>query len=223
MLRTASFGFLVPIYLTFQTNVEAECALVKPGLIIRYEVNGVSKITFCFNNPGSKIAPIFYNTMEDSGALPLEMPVDSLSTGDVIDIFPYEGVTKRHGTDEVVCKWSLKTEVLLDEVRAGGRIPLIIGKGLTARSRASLGLAPTTVFRIPSANVPENVKGYTLAQKMVGRACGLPEGKGVLPGIYCEPGDARTVTSHLVYLITSLFYSHGNCGFSRYYWTDDER
>ena len=135
---------------------------------------------------GGKIAPIFYNTMEDSGALPLEMPVDNLKTGDVIDLFPYEGVTKRHGTNEVVCKWTLKTEVLLDEVRAGGRIPLIIGKGLTKRARESLGLEPSTVFRTPISNVPA-VKGYTLAQKMVGRACGLPEGKGVLPGQYCEP------------------------------------
>ena len=135
---------------------------------------------------GSKIAPIFYNTMEDSGALPIEMPVENLKMGDVIDIFTYEGVTKRHGTDEVVCKWTLKTEVLLDEVRAGGRIPLIIGKGLTKRARESLGLEPSTVFRTPIANVPA-VKGYTLAQKMVGRACGLPEGKGILPGQYCEP------------------------------------
>merc|ERR1711998_173991 len=80
---------------------------------------------------GAKIAPIFYNTMEDSGALPIEMPVHDLKMGDVIDIFPYEGVTKRHGTDDIVCKWQLKTEVLLDEGRAGGRIPLIIGRGLT--------------------------------------------------------------------------------------------
>ena len=96
---------------------------------------------------GSKIAPIFYNTMEDSGALPIEMNVEKLNMGDVIDVYPFEGVTKKHGSDEVLCKWSLKTDVLLDEVRAGGRIPLIIGKGLTARARASLGLAPSTVFR----------------------------------------------------------------------------
>jgi aconitate hydratase 2/2-methylisocitrate dehydratase len=88
---------------------------------------------------GDKIAPIFYNTMEDSGALPLEMNVDDMEMGDVIDIFPYEGVTKRHGSDEVMCKWELKTDVLLDEVQAGGRIPLIIGRGLTARARESLG------------------------------------------------------------------------------------
>jgi len=136
---------------------------------------------------GSKIAPIFYNTMEDSGALPIEMPVDNLKMGDVIDIFPYEGVTKRHGTNDVVCKWTLKTEVLLDEVRAGGRIPLIIGKGLTKRARESLGLPASTVFRQPLASTPTTAKGYTLAQKMVGRACGLPEGQGVLPGLYCEP------------------------------------
>ena len=135
---------------------------------------------------GSKIAPIFYNTMEDSGALPIEMPVENLQMGDIIDIYPYEGVTKRHGTNEVVCKWELKTDVLLDEVRAGGRIPLIIGKGLTAKARTSLGLAPSTVFKSPVANVPD-VKGFTLAQKMVGQACGLPLGKGILPGLYCEP------------------------------------
>lgn len=135
---------------------------------------------------GNKIAPIFYNTMEDSGALPLEMPVDMMNTGDVIDIFPYEGVTKKHGTEDVLCKWELKTDVLLDEVRAGGRIPLIIGKGLTNKARASLGLAPSDVFRSPVA-VSADVKGYSLAQKMVGRACGLPEGAGVLPGNYCEP------------------------------------
>ena len=135
---------------------------------------------------GNKIAPIFYNTMEDSGALPLEMPVDKLSMGDVIDIYPYQGVTKKHNSDEVICKWSLKTEVLLDEVRAGGRIPLIIGKGLTAKARKSLELPNSDVFRNPVANVPP-AKGYTLAQKMVGRACGLHEGKGILPGLYCEP------------------------------------
>ena len=135
---------------------------------------------------GTQIAPIFYNTMEDSGALPLEMPVENLNTGDIIDIFPYEGLTKRHGTNEVVAKFSLKSDVLLDEVRAGGRIPMIIGKGLTARARASLGLPVSTAFRSTISELPE-VKGYTLAQKMVGRACGLPAGKGVLPGQYCEP------------------------------------
>ena len=136
---------------------------------------------------GSKIAPIFYNTMEDSGALPIEMNVDKLNMGDVIDVYPFEGVTKKHGTDEVLCNWSLKTDVLLDEVRAGGRIPLIIGKGLTARARASLGLAPSTVFRSTLSTDTTKPKGYTLAQKMVGRACGLPAGTGVPPGTYCEP------------------------------------
>ena len=135
---------------------------------------------------GTQIAPIFYNTMEDSGALPLEMPVENLNTGDIIDIFPYEGLTKKHGTDEVLAKFSLKSDVLLDEVRAGGRIPLIIGKGLTARAIASFNQPPTTIFRSTSSTLPD-VKGYTLAQKIVGRACGLPAGKGVLPGQYCEP------------------------------------
>lgn len=135
---------------------------------------------------GNKIAPIFFNTMQDSGALPLEMPVDNLHTGDVIDIFPYDGVVKAHGTDKVLTNFSLKTDVMLDEVRAGGRIPLIIGKSLTAKARASLGLEPSKAFRTLVSDVPQ-VKGYTLAQKIVGRACHLPEGKGVLPGEYCEP------------------------------------
>lgn len=135
---------------------------------------------------GGKIAPIFYNTMEDSGALPIEMPVENLNTGDVIDIYPYKGVTMKHGTSEEVCSWELKTEVLLDEVRAGGRIPLIIGKGLTNKARASLGMAPSDIFRSPVADAKQ-VKGYSLAQKIVGRACGLAEGQGVLPGNYCEP------------------------------------
>jgi aconitase B len=88
---------------------------------------------------GNKIAPIFYNTMEDSGALPLEMSVDKMNTGDVIDIYPYKGVTKNHTTGETVAEFKLKTDVLLDEVRAGGRIPLIIGKSLTSKARAALG------------------------------------------------------------------------------------
>ena len=137
---------------------------------------------------GNKIAPIFYNTMEDSGALPLEMSVDKMNTGDVIDIFPYKGVTKNHETGEVVAEFKLKTDVLLDEVRAGGRIPLIIGKSLTAKARASLGLEPSTAFRSVVGDAPTtSASGYTLAQKMVGRACGLPNGQGILPNMYCEP------------------------------------
>ena len=139
---------------------------------------------------GEKIAPIFYNTMEDSGALPIEMDVKKLKTGDVIDIYPYEGVTKNHATGEVICKWTLKSDVLLDEVRAGGRIPLIVGRGLTNRARTSLGLSKSKVFKLPSDPTQKN-KGYTLAQKMVGAACGLP---GVLPGQYCEP-EMTTVGS----------------------------
>jgi len=133
-----------------------------------------------------KIAPIFFNTMQDSGALPLEMPVEKFNTGDVIDIYPYEGVVKDHTTNSEIVRFELKTEIMLDEVRAGGRIPLIIGKSLTAKARASLGLAPSSVFRSSIKEI-ESVKGYSLAQKMVGRACQLPEGKGVLPGQYCEP------------------------------------
>jgi aconitate hydratase 2/2-methylisocitrate dehydratase len=135
---------------------------------------------------GDKIAPIFFNTMQDSGALPLEMPVGNLNTGDVIDIYPYDGVVKNHETGAEITKFQLKTDVMLDEVRAGGRIPLIIGKSLTAKARAALNLPPATFFR-SSIREMKDVKGYTLAQKMVGRACQLPEGKGVLPGQYCEP------------------------------------
>ncbi|KXO11190.1 Aconitate hydratase 2 [Moritella sp. JT01] len=132
---------------------------------------------------GSKIAPIFFNTMEDSGALPLEFDVTSLSTGDVIDIFPYEGVVKTHETGAVITEFKIKTDVILDEVRAGGRIPLIIGRGLTTRARTALGLEDSTVFRLP-ADVAASSKGYTLAQKMVGKACGVA---GVRPNQYCEP------------------------------------
>ncbi|MFT7526442.1 MAG: aconitate hydratase 2/2-methylisocitrate dehydratase [Arenicella sp.] len=135
---------------------------------------------YCF---GDKIAPIFYNTMEDSGALPIEMDVSKMEMGDVIDVFPYQGVVKRHGTDEVISEFELKTQVLLDEVQAGGRIPLIIGRGLTARARESLGLDASDLFRQPEP-VVESDKGYTLAQKMVGRACGM---EGVRPEQYCEP------------------------------------
>ena len=135
---------------------------------------------YCF---GSKIAPIFYNTMEDAGALPIEMPVDKLNMGDVIDVYPYEGVAKNHETGEELCRFGIKTQVLLDEVRAGGRIPLIIGRGLTDRARKALGLAPADLFRTPEQPV-DTGKGYTLAQKMVGKACNL---EGVRPGMYCEP------------------------------------
>ncbi len=135
---------------------------------------------YCF---GSKIAPIFYNTMEDSGALPIEMDVSKMAMGDVIDVFPYEGVAKRHNSDEVIATFELKTDVLLDEVRAGGRIPLIIGRGLTARAREALNLPPSELFR-QADPVQDSGKGFTLAQKMVGKACGLP---GVRPGQYCEP------------------------------------
>ncbi|WP_445396969.1 bifunctional aconitate hydratase 2/2-methylisocitrate dehydratase [Zobellella sp. An-6] len=132
---------------------------------------------------GGKIAPIFFNTMEDAGALPIECDVTKLNTGDVIDIYPYEGKVCRHGSDEVLAEFRLKTEVLLDEVRAGGRIPLIIGRGLTDKARAELGLGHSEVFKRP-ADVADSGKGYTLAQKMVGKACGVA---GVRPGQYCEP------------------------------------
>jgi len=132
---------------------------------------------------GGKIAPIFFNTMEDAGALPIECDVENLTMGDVIDVYPYLGLVKKHGTDEVISEFTLKTEVLIDEVQAGGRIPLIIGRGLTERARKSLGLPATDLFRRPE-EVAVSTKGYTLAQKMVGRACGT---EGVRPGQYCEP------------------------------------
>ena len=133
---------------------------------------------------GGKIAPIFYNTMEDAGALPIELDVSQMEMGDVIELRPYEGKALKNG--EVIAEFKVKSQVLFDEVRAGGRIPLIIGRGLTARAREALGLPATTLFRLPEEPV-DTGKGYTLAQKMVGRACGLPEGKGIRPGTYCEP------------------------------------
>jgi aconitate hydratase 2/2-methylisocitrate dehydratase len=132
---------------------------------------------------GSKIAPIFFNTMEDSGALPIEMDVGEMNMGDVVDIYPYEGVAKNHETGEEITRFKVKTEVIFDEVRAGGRIPLIIGRGNTARARASLGLPVADVFRVMAGSTGK-AAGYTLAQKMVAHACGV---EGVLPGEYCEP------------------------------------
>lgn len=132
---------------------------------------------------GGKIAPIFFNTMEDSGALPIEMDVSKLHMNDVIDIYPYEGKVTKSGTDEVLAEFKLKSNVILDEVQAGGRIPLIIGRGLTLRARKSLGLEASEIFRTPEAH-EDSGKGFTLAQKMVGKACGV---KGVRAGVYCEP------------------------------------
>ena len=134
---------------------------------------------------GNKIAPIFFNTVEDSGALPIECSVDNMNMGDVIVVKPHDGVIENEA-GEVVCEFQHKTDVLLDEVKAGGRIPLIIGRTLTDKAREALGLGPTEVFRRP-ANLKANDKGFTLAQKIVGRACGLAEGQGVRPGAYCEP------------------------------------
>lgn len=133
---------------------------------------------------GGKIAPIFFNTQEDSGALPIEVDVSALQMGDVVDILPYDGKIVKNG--ETVAEFALKSPVLLDEVQAGGRINLIIGRGLTAKAREALGLPASDVFRLPQAPA-ESKAGFTLAQKMVGRACGLPEGQGVRPGTYCEP------------------------------------
>ncbi len=134
---------------------------------------------------GSKVAPIFFNTMEDAGALVFEAPVDNMNMGDVIDIRPYEGKILNEA-GETISEFSFKSEVILDEVQAGGRIPLIIGRGLTNKARETLDLGATDIFRLPKD--PEaGTKGFTLGQKMVGKACGLEEGQGVRPGTYCEP------------------------------------
>ena len=133
---------------------------------------------------GGKIAPIFFNTQEDSGSLPIEVDVSKMEMGDVLDIYPYEGTIEKNGAK--IADFALKSDVLLDEVRAGGRINLIIGRSLTAKAREFLGLAASTAFRLPQAPA-ESKTGFTLAQKMVGRACGLPEGQGIRPGTYCEP------------------------------------
>ncbi|MDO9283365.1 MAG: aconitate hydratase B, partial [Aquabacterium sp.] len=133
---------------------------------------------------GGKIAPIFFNTQEDSGSLPIEVDVSKLEMGDVVDILPYDGKIVKNG--QTVVEFKLKSDVLFDEVRAGGRINLIIGRSLTAKAREFLGLPASTLFRLPTPPVATKA-GFTLAQKMVGRAVGLPEGQGVRPGTYCEP------------------------------------
>ncbi len=137
---------------------------------------------------GDIIAPIFFNTAEDSGCIPIQAPTDKLETGDVITVKPFEGVIEKDGS--VVSEFKIEPNTLPDEMRAGGRIPLIIGKGLTARAREALGLDAGDLFMAP-AQPDDNGKGFTLAQKMVGRACGM---EGVKPGVYCEP-VATTVGS----------------------------
>jgi aconitate hydratase 2/2-methylisocitrate dehydratase len=133
----------------------------------------------CF---GSKVAPIFFNTMEDAGALVFEAPVDNINNGDVIEIFPYEGkILNENG--EVISEFEHKSDVILDEVQADGRINLIIGRGLTQRAREHMGLPPSEVFRHPAPPIQSDA-GFTLAQKMVGKACGTD---GIRPGTYCEP------------------------------------
>jgi aconitate hydratase 2 / 2-methylisocitrate dehydratase len=141
---------------------------------------------------GGKIAPIFFNTAEDSGALPIQCDVSKMQTGDVIAIRPYDGKVMSEA-GETLSTFTLNPVTMPDEVRAGGRIPLIIGRGLTANARKALGLKETDIFIKATPEVLSS-KGYTLAQKMVGRACGLPEGTGVRPGTYCEP-KATTVGS----------------------------
>jgi aconitate hydratase 2/2-methylisocitrate dehydratase len=135
---------------------------------------------FCF---GGKIAPIFFNTLEDSGAFPIELDVSKMEMGQEIILEPYNGKVLDASSNEVISTFKLKTEVLLDEVRANGRIPLIIGRQLTDKTREALGLEPTDIFTRPDA-ADTSDKGYTLAQKMVGKACGV---EGIRPGTYCEP------------------------------------
>ncbi|MDP3037966.1 MAG: aconitase family protein, partial [Rhodocyclaceae bacterium] len=133
---------------------------------------------------GNKIAPIFYNTMEDAGALPIELDVSQMEMGDAVELRPFEGKALKNG--QVIATFKVKSDVIFDEVRAGGRINLIIGRGLTAKAREFLGLPVSTLFRLPGTPA-DTGKGFSLAQKMVGRACGLPAGQGVRPGAYCEP------------------------------------
>lgn len=137
---------------------------------------------------GGKIAPIFFNTQEDAGALPIEIDVSKMEMGDEVELqLDHATATvKAVKNGAVIAESKLKTPVILDEVRAGGRIPLIIGRGLTAKAREALGLPVSTLFRLPQAP-QDSGKGFSLAQKIVGRACGLPEGKGIRPGTYCEP------------------------------------
>ena len=135
---------------------------------------------FCF---GSKIAPIFFNTLEDSGAFPIELDVSNMEMGQEIILEPHNGKVLDANTNEVISTFELKTDVLLDEVRANGRIPLIIGRQLTDKTREALDLEPTTIFRRPDSE-DDSDKGYTLAQKMVGKACSVV---GIRPGTYCEP------------------------------------
>jgi aconitate hydratase 2/2-methylisocitrate dehydratase len=131
---------------------------------------------------GSKIAPIFFNTMEDAGALVFEAPVDKLAMGDIIEILPYEGKILS-ATGDILAEFNIRSDVLFDEVRAGGRINLIIGRGLTDKARHELGLESSTLFRRPQ-EPKQTTEGYTLAQKIVGKACGVD---GIRPGQYCEP------------------------------------
>ncbi|MFA7535673.1 MAG: bifunctional aconitate hydratase 2/2-methylisocitrate dehydratase [Desulfuromonadales bacterium] len=132
---------------------------------------------------GGVIAPIFFNTAQDSGALPLTMDVSKMNTGDVITINTKKGeVSNEKG--EVIATFAIKPNTLADEFRAGGRIPLIVGRSLTEKARKALGMGAADIFAMPDNPTPKANQGYSLAQKMVGRACGMP---GVLPGTACEP------------------------------------
>ena len=134
---------------------------------------------------GNKIAPIFFNTAEDSGALPIECDVSQIKMGDEIFIRPFDGVILNKEKKQIA-SFKLTPTTLSDEYRAGGRIPLIIGRGLTNKAREYFKLPPSELF-IQNIIPKDSKKGFTLAQKIVGRACGLPEGSGIRPGTYCEP------------------------------------
>ena len=145
-----------------------------------YNVPNKKEGGFCF---GGKIAPIFFNTLEDSGAFPIELDVSNMEMGQEIILEPFNGKVLDANSNEVISTFELKTPVLLDEVRANGRIPLIIGRQLTDKTRDALDLEPTDIFTRPDSEDASD-KGYTLAQKMVGKACGV---EGIRPGTYCEP------------------------------------
>ncbi len=177
-----------------QSWADAEWFLNRPQLaekitVTVFKVTGetntddLSPAPDAWSRPDGKIAPIFFNTMEDAGALPIEVDVSNLNMGDVIDVYPFKGEVRNHETNELLASFELKTDVLIDEVRAGGRIPLIIGRGLTTKAREALGLPHSDVFR-QAKDVAESTRGFSLAQKMVGRACGVA---GIRPGAYCEP------------------------------------
>jgi aconitate hydratase 2/2-methylisocitrate dehydratase len=151
---------------------------------------------------GDIIAPIFFNTAEDGGCIPIQAPTGALNTGDVITLKPFDGVIEIDG--KVVSEFNIEPNTLPDEMRAGGRVPLIIGKGLTSKAREALGMDAGDIFMTP--DVPaDNGKGFTLAQKMVGKAAGMD---GVKPGVYSEPVCTTVGSQQHLALVRTLYYSH---------------